>query len=66
MTDVSPHDIEQFSPDDDVPRAPRTMLPDDWGMLAGSALAAVGLMWTLFLRLLPVHSSVGTWRTTYP
>ncbi|HWJ60616.1 MAG TPA: phosphate ABC transporter permease PstA [Acidimicrobiales bacterium] len=65
MTDVSPHDIEQFSPDDDVPRAPRTMLPDDWGMLAGSALAAVGLMWTLFLRLLPVHSSVGTWFLTW-
>jgi phosphate transport system permease protein len=65
VTDVSPHDIEQFSPDDDVPRAPRTMLPDDWGMLAGSALAAVGLMWTLFLRLLPVHSSVGTWFLTW-
>ena len=45
MTDVRPPTIEQFAPDDaeDVPRAPRTMLPDDWGMLAGSALAAVGL-----------------------
>lgn len=60
MTDVSPPDIEQFSPDDEIPRAPRTMLPDDWGMMAGSALAAIGLMWVLFLRLLPVHGTVGT------
>ena len=67
MTDVRPPAIEQFAPDDadDVPRAPRTMLPDDWGMLAGSALAAVGLMWVLFLRLLPVQGTVGVALVTW-
>lgn len=64
MTHVTP-DIEDFSPDDEIPRAPRTMLPDDWGMLAGSALAAVGLMWTLFFRLLPIHGTVGMWFVTW-
>mgnify|MGYP001109775735 CR=1 FL=1 len=64
MTQVTP-DIEDFSPDDEIPRAPRTMLPDDWGMLAGSALAAVGLMWTLFFRLLPIHGTVGMWFLTW-
>ena len=59
MTDVRPPEIEQFAPEDEMPRTPRTMLPDDWGMLAGSALAAVGLMWVLFFRLLPVHGTVG-------
>lgn len=65
MTMIDPSDIERFSPDDEIPRAPKTMLPDDWGMLAGSALAAVGLMWVLFLRLLPIHSSIGTWFLTW-
>lgn len=65
VTDTAP-DIEQFSPDDDdVPRAPRTMLPDDWGMLAGSALAAVALMWVLFFRLLPIEGTVGMWIVTW-
>lgn len=58
--------IEQFSPDEEeVPRAPKTMLPDDWGMLAGSALAAIGLTWVVFLRLLPVSSSFGMWLLTW-
>ena len=58
--------IEQFASEpDETPRAPRTMLPDDWGMLAGSALAAVGLMWVLFFRLLPIHGTVGMWFLTW-
>jgi phosphate transport system permease protein len=64
VTDTAP-DIEQFSPEDDVPRAPRTMLPDDWGMLAGSALAAIALMWVLFFRLLPIEGTVGMWIVTW-
>jgi phosphate transport system permease protein len=64
VTDTAP-DIEQFSPEDDVPRAPRTMLPDDWGMLAGSALAAIALMWVLFFLLLPIEGTVGMWIVTW-
>ncbi len=70
MTDLAapptPPTIEQFSPDQhDLPRAPRTMLPDDWGMLAGSALAAISLMWVLFFRLLPIHGTVGMGLATW-
>lgn len=65
MTDT--HDplaptIEQFSPDEDEqPRSPRSMLPEDWAMMAASAAAAVSLMWVVLYRLLPIEGPVGFW-----
>lgn len=72
MTDTAPREpsaieIEQFAADPygDEPRAPRTMLPEDWGMLAGSAIAAVALTWVVFYRLLPIEGPVGYWTVTW-
>lgn len=65
MTEINAADIEQFSPEEEIPRSPRTMLPDDWGMMAGSALAAIGLMWVLFFRLLPIQGGFGMWIATW-
>jgi phosphate transport system permease protein len=41
------------------------MLPEDWGMLAGSAAAALCLNWVIFFRLLPIVGAVGFWLVTW-
>jgi len=66
MSNTSPT-IEQFAADgpDDEPRTPRTMLPEDWGMMVGSGLAAVALTWVVFYRLLPIEGPVGFWIVTW-
>jgi phosphate transport system permease protein len=62
-----PASIEQFAAEPlvDEPRTPRSMLPEDWAMLAGSALAALALNWVIFYRLLPVVGAVGFWLVTW-
>lgn len=59
--------IDDFAPDlgDDEPRSPRTMLPEDWALLAGSGLSALALNWIIFYRMLPVEGPVGFWFVTW-
>lgn len=59
--------VEDFAADpfEDEPRAPRTMLPEDWGLLVGSALSALALNWVIFFRLLPIRGAVGFWIVTW-
>ncbi len=62
---IEAHVVAIDAAPDEVPRQPRTMLPDDWGVLAGSALSAVSIAWLAFYRLLPIEGAAGFWLVTW-
>lgn len=57
--------IEEADPEEDTPRQPQTMLPEDWWAIGGSLLAALSFTWLVFYRLLPVEGPVGFWFVTW-
>lgn len=58
---VEPGAPHEAAVGDDEPRQLRAMLPEDRGILAGSALSALSLTWLVFYRLLPIEGVVGFW-----
>lgn len=65
-----PHDaldpIDAFAADEpETIRSTRALLPEDWGLMAGCAAAAIAFQWVLFYRLLPIEGPVGFWFVTW-